>query len=156
MTDNGNAQLIDRFYRAFAARDAAAMNDCYADDATFSDPVFPELNGREVRAMWSMFCERGDDLEVAASDIAADDSTGRAHWDARYTFGPTKRKVENRIDAEFRFRDGKIVEHRDRFDLYRWTRMALGPLGVALGWSPLVQNRVRRTARDQLDRFMKG
>jgi hypothetical protein len=50
-------------------------------------------------------------------------------------------------------RDGAIVEHTDRFDFWRWSRQALGPLGWALGWSPIVRGRVQRTAAGQLARF---
>ena len=38
--------------------------------------------------------------------------------------------------------------------LYRWARQALGPVGVLLGWSPLVQGSIRRKARAGLDAFM--
>lgn len=148
-----NQALIDGFYRAFAARDHAAMAACYADEATFSDPVFPHLDAREARAMWRMFCERGTDLEVTWSDVSADGSKGSARWEARYTFAPTGRRVHNRIAASFDIVDGKIVRHVDRFDFYRWARMALGPLGTALGWTPLVRRKVQRQARAQLDRF---
>lgn len=156
MITHPNETLIKRFYDAFAARDADSMASAYHPEATFSDPVFQNLQGLEVGAMWRMLCERGKDLDVAASGISANDSTGRADWSARYTFGATGRPVHNRITATFAFRDGKIVEHRDEFDLYKWSRMALGPLGVVLGWTPVVQGRVRRQARSQLDRFMAG
>ena len=56
---------------------------------------------------------------------------GRAHWDATYTYSATGRRVDNRIDATFAFRDGLIVRHDDRFDLWRWARQALGVQGRA-------------------------
>jgi len=104
--------------------------------------------------MWRMLCELGTDLRIVSSGIEADDATGRAHWEADYTFSATGRKVHNVIDATFRFKDGKIVEHVDSFPFYRWTRMALGPMGVLLGWTPLVQGQVRKQARKQLDRYL--
>src|SRR5579862_6391220 len=121
-----NAALIKRFYAALNARDAAAMIACYASDVQFKDPAFGELDAKGVRAMWHMLCARGGDLRVAASNIDADAATGRAHWDATYTFSTTGRRVANHIDAAFEFRDGRIVRHEDRFDLYRWARQALG------------------------------
>lgn len=150
-----NAELIDGFYRAFAARDHAAMARAYSDDAEFSDPVFPSLRGPEIGAMWRMLCERGTDLEVTWSDVRADDDGGAAHWEARYTFTPTGRPVHNVIDATFEMRDGLIVRHRDDFDFYRWSRMALGPLGIALGWTPFVRAKVGKQAAHQLVRFRK-
>ena len=121
-----NRALIERFYAAFARRDAAPMVSCYHAAVTFSDPVFPELDARGVAAMWAMLCKRGKDLEIVVSDIAADAGTGRAHWVANYTFSATGRKVANRIDAAFVFRDGSIVRHVDSFNLWRWSAMALG------------------------------
>ncbi len=150
-----NAELITRFYEAFAQRDGASMAACYTDDASFSDPVFPGLEGVEPGAMWRMLTEQGKDLQITFSDVQADDTSGSAHWEATYTFSVTGRKVHNVIDAKFRFRDGRIVEHRDHFDLYRWTRMALGPAGLLLGWSPVVQGPLRKKARAGLNDWMR-
>ena len=151
-----NAALIDRFYQAFGRRDHAEMARCYAPDARFSDPAFGELHGAEVTAMWRMLCERGEDLELSHSDVEAHDDRGSAHWDADYTFSATGRTVHNSIDASFRFRDGLIVEHDDRFSLWRWSRQALGPIGLLLGWSPIVRSKVNGQARENLRAFMAG
>lgn len=147
-----NAELLNRFYSAFVERDHATMARCYADEATFSDPVFPDLDAEEVRAMWRMFCTGGD-LDVSFSDVHADDSSGAARWEAIYVFPKTGRRVHNKIDSSFQFRDGLIARQRDDFDFYRWSRMALGPIGTALGWSPIVKNQVRQQAGVQLRRF---
>src|SRR4029077_18156562 len=96
--------------------------------------AFGELDAAGVAAMWRMLCERGGDLRVVASNIEADASTGHAHWDATYTFSLTGRRVRNAINATFDFRDGRIVRHEDRFNLYRWARQALGGKGTLLGW----------------------
>lgn len=149
-----HAALIERFYAAFAARDAAGMQACYHPEVVFSDPAFGELRGAEAGAMWAMLVARGKDLHVTASRVEADDRRGSAHWDARYTFGQTGRPVLNRIDAEFEFRDGLIVRHTDRFGFWTWARQALGPAGLLLGWTPLLRNRVRSTARAGLETYM--
>ena len=117
-----HTELIQRFYRAFQQRDAATMAGCYHSDVHFSDPAFPELRGSAVGAMWAMLCARGKDLRVDFSDIVAEGATGRARWDAYYTFSATKRLVHNRIAAQFAFRDGKIVRHVDSFSFWRWSR----------------------------------
>ena len=151
-----NAALIDRFYEAFARRDHATMAACYAPDATFSDPVFQDLRGDEVTSMWRMLCERGTDLEIRHSAVETSGDRGSAHWDADYTFSATGRRVHNSVDAGFRFRDGLIIEHIDRFDLWRWTRQALGPAGILLGWSPPVRGKVRGQAMSALREYMAG
>ncbi len=145
-----NAALIARFYAALDRRDAETMVACYAKDAVFSDPAFPHLDAEGVAMMWRMLCARGKDLHVVASGIDADAAAGRAHWIATYTYSATGRKVVNRIDAAFTFREGRIVRHVDRFDLYRWMRQALGTKGLLLGWLPPVQHAVRRQAAKAL------
>lgn len=149
-----NAELIDRFYGAFARRDHETMAGCYAPDARFSDPVFQDLEGDEVRAMWRMLCERGVDLELSHSAVRTDGDQGSAHWEADYTFSGTGRRVHNEIDASFRFEQGLIAEHTDDFDLWRWARQALGPAGVLLGWAPPVRAKIRGQARENLDEFI--
>ncbi|MFP2929154.1 nuclear transport factor 2 family protein [Pyxidicoccus sp. 3LG] len=150
-----HSQLITDFYSAFQRRDAQAMAACYHPDAEFSDAAFVGLRYNEVTSMWRMLLERGKDLQLTFRDVQADDRTGRAHWDAHYTFGATGRKVINRIDAEFEFRDGKILRHRDHFDFWTWSRQALGPMGLLLGWTPLLKNKVRSQARGSLVKYMK-
>jgi ketosteroid isomerase-like protein len=150
-----HAVLIQGFYAAFQRRDHAAMAACYAPDATFSDPVFPDLRGRAVGAMWRMLCERGTDLRIEASGIEADAALGSAHWEAWYTFSATGRPVHNIIQASFRFRDGLIQQHSDSFDLYRWARQALGVKGLLLGWTPPVRRAIRAQAARALDGFIR-
>jgi ketosteroid isomerase-like protein len=151
-----NAARIERFYAAFAERDPAGMLACYHPAVTFSDPVFPALDARGVAAMWTMLCERGKDLQIVASGIAADATTGRAHWVANYTFSATGRKVTNRIDAAFEFREGLIFRHVDSFNLWRWSAMALGAKGVFLGWLPPVQSAIRAQAARALVAYVKA
>jgi ketosteroid isomerase-like protein len=149
-----NAELIRRFYSAFGARDADTMAACYAPDARFSDPVFPDLRGSEPGAMWRMLVGRSDDLTIELLEHDADADRGSARWLARYTFTQTGRPVENDVRASFRFAGGLIAEHDDDFDFYRWSRQALGTSGLLLGWTPIVRNAVRRRAREGLDEFM--
>jgi ketosteroid isomerase-like protein len=155
MTVHDNASLLESFYKSFQQKDGDGMADCYHADIRFSDPVFVNLEGEQAGGMWRMLCARAADLEVEFSGIEADDEQGKAHWEARYTFSKTGRKVHNRIDARFRFRDGKIIEHLDHFDFWRWSRMALGPIGLLLGWSPIVRNKVRRQSAALLKSYLE-
>ena len=151
---NANEETIRRFYTAFQKRDAAGMVACYAPDVQFSDPVFTDLRGAQAGSMWTMLCERGKDLKIEFRDVRADAATGAAHWEAWYTFSTTGRKVHNIIDASFEFRDGKIVKHTDRFDLHRWSGLALGLPGKLLGWTPLLQNKIRAMAAKGLEDYV--
>jgi ketosteroid isomerase-like protein len=152
---SNHIQIIEQFYTAFAKRDAAGMIACYHAQVRFSDPVFVDLDAREAAGMWRMLCERAQAFSLEFSDVRADGDSGSAHWEARYLFSATGRTVHNVIDAEFRFADGKIIEHRDRFDFYRWSRQALGISGVLLGWTPMLRNKVRGQARKGLEHYLR-
>jgi len=145
--------LIESFYQALQRRDGEAMTRCYHTDAHFRDPVF-NLRGAEVGAMWRMLTTRGKDLEVSYDSVQANADAGSANWQARYTFSGSGRKVLNIISARFQFRDGLIIEHNDSFDLWRWSRMALGISGLLLGWSPLLQNTIRKRGAAGLAQFI--
>jgi ketosteroid isomerase-like protein len=141
-----NADLIERFYAAFGARDGAAMAACYTPDAVFTDPVFGELRGADPGRMWIMLTDRAQDLAITLESHSASDTDGQAHWLADYTFATTGRAVHNDVHARFAFRDGLIAEHHDDFSFYAWSRQALGPAGLLLGWTPLLKRKVRGQA----------
>jgi ketosteroid isomerase-like protein len=154
MNKNPNTLLLERFYQAFSRCDAAAMAASYHPECTFSDPVFVLLKGEQVGAMWLMLCDSARNLRLEYSDIEAGNDSGRAHWEARYTFSPTGLPVHNVIEAAFTFRDGLILRHVDRFDLWRWAGQAMGVKGKLFGRLPLVQNKIRAQAMRGLEKFM--
>jgi ketosteroid isomerase-like protein len=150
-----SAELIERFYAAFARRDGDTMAACYAPDAVFVDPVFGRLEAEQTRAMWRMLTERAADLSIELVEHAADGDKGSARWIARYTFTQTGRPVVNDVRAKFKFRDGLIVEHVDKFGWWKWARQALGTPAVWLGWTPQLRLKVLKQARSGLARWMQ-
>ena len=145
---------IERLYAAMDAHDGEAMAACYAPTATFTDPVFVGLSDGEPGDMWRMLTARSADLRVELQEHDVDGSWGHAHWVAHYTFGQTGRPVVNDVRSEMRFDDaGLIVLQRDEFDFWRWSRQALGPVGLLLGWTPVLRHSVRDKARGGLAAF---
>ena len=71
-------ELIQRFYAAFDRRDGDAMAACYAPDARFSDPVFPDLRGDQPGRMWRMLTSQAQELRIELLEHPADGDTGRA------------------------------------------------------------------------------
>lgn len=146
-------ETIRHFYSCFAAGDHQGMSACYHPEATFSDPVFPLLRGKEIHSMWHMLTLAGakSGMTVLHEDVKVESTRGTCVWKASYTFGPAKRPVNNVIRATMDFRDGKIIQHIDSFDFWKWSRMALGSTGLLLGWSPYLKTKVQKTLRHRLD-----
>ncbi len=153
---NENEKLITEFYRAFSQLDYSTMNACYHDRATFRDPVFELNTRREITGMWKMLCTGAREFELTFKDVQAGEENGSAYWEARYLFTQTGRKVVNRIDAEFTFKDGLIFEHIDRFNFWNWSRQALGLPGLLLGWTPLLRTQVQEQAKKRLNAFLSA
>jgi ketosteroid isomerase-like protein len=152
---------IKALYTAFANLDATSMAACYADDARFEDEAFKLEGKAEIMAMWSMLIDavkaKGRDAwKLEFSQIHVNGSKGTAHWEPTYLFTATGRIVHNIIDAEFVFNaQGLIIQHRDRFDFWRWSRQALGAPGMLLGWSPMLRNKVKQQAMANLRKYQK-
>ena len=152
---DGNAQIIERFYSAFQKLDYATMQSCYSDDIIFNDPAFGILEGPEAKAMWEMLCKNAKNFALSFSNIQLlDEEYATCDWVANYVFSKTGRKVTNKIKAHIRLQDGMIIEHTDQFDIWKWSRQALGLPGILLGWSGYMKNKIRHNARKSLEKFM--
>lgn len=130
------------------------MISCYHKEVRFDDPVFQNLNFEQVGSMWKMLISRGSDLIIEFDQVDGNENSATAHWKAHYTFTSTGRFVINDINATFEIKDGLIVKHTDKFDFHRWASQALGLKGWLLGKTNFLRNKVQKTARTQLDRYM--
>ena len=154
MTREDKLQIIHHFYHAFQEKDAEKMISFYHQDIVFEDPAFGKLKGEKAKNMWRMLIQNGKDLNIVFGQIREENNQYKAHWDATYTFSATKRKVLNRIDAEFKFSDdGKIIEHKDIFDFHQWASQALGFPGKLLGKTAFFQRFFRKKALGLLASF---
>jgi len=145
---------VDRVREALAA--AGLLGDTvrfafFAPEEPPKDAVLAHRDGgpvdRRFRAvLLDLATGRSWDTVVSAT---------RGEVDSSRELDPPRDGQPPIIDAEFEFRDGKILRHRDRFDFHRWSRQALGTSGLLLGWTPLLRNKVRSTARGSLEKFMQ-
>jgi hypothetical protein len=150
-----NEAVIQQLYASLSKKDGDGMASCYAEKCQFQDPVFGRLHNEEVSAMWQMLTKRAKgNVDVSIHKISTSGNKGTASITASYEFSKTGRMINNHIHASFVFENGKITQQKDEFDLWKWSRMALGMPGVLLGWSPLIQNKIRFNASDSLRKFM--
>lgn len=147
--------VVEEFYEAFARLDAETMAACYHDEVVFSDPAFGTLKGKHARNMWRMLCasQKGKGFEVSYSNVRSAGKGVAAQWEAHYTFSATGNKVVNRIEAYFEFEEGKIIKHQDSFDLYKWSKQALGVKGTLLGWTTFFKRQLQRQTNALLAKY---
>ncbi|WP_333695552.1 nuclear transport factor 2 family protein [Flavobacterium sp.] len=148
-------EIVKQFYTAFQNGNSQAMKACYNEQALFSDPVFGLLNYTEVSAMWEMLLKRSKgNLSITFDDIIQNNDIVCVTWIAEYSFGKENRRVKNIIRAKIKCKDGKIIEHHDSFDLWKWNRMALGWKGVLLGWTPFMKRKIKAQALQSLNTYL--
>ena len=152
-----NKQVIQKFYTAFADKDAETMISLYNDDVVFSDPAFGTLKGINAKAMWKMLLSnKKSQSQVSFNNIQANDSSGSATWTAIYKYGTKARPVTNHVNATFEFKNGKISKHTDDFNMWKWTQQALGISGYLLGWSNFMKNKIQGETTKKLNAFMNN
>lgn len=149
-----NEEIIHTFYSAFSKSDTATMFKLYAPDVRFMDPIFGSLTGSDVLSMWSMLIGKSKGkMHIEVKNIKADEFTGSAQWTATYQYSATNRKVVNVIHADFQFKDGLIIKHTDDFDIWKWSRQALGLPGSLMGWTGFMQQKIQEKALLSLQNF---
>ncbi|MEN1785893.1 MAG: nuclear transport factor 2 family protein [Bacteroidota bacterium] len=147
--------LIEKFYTAFANGNSAVMVTCYHKEILFKDPAFGALKGERACKMWEMLLAKKDtNTKIHFTIIETNEEKGKIHWVAEYRYGPKKRKVVNQVASVVVFKEGKIIEHTDTFDLWKWTQQALGLPGYLLGWTSYMKNKIQKMTNKRLDDFI--
>ena len=167
--DNNERQLLAYFYfypiymdtlKKFTEHlshlEADALVSLYHDDIIFEDPAFGRLKGERVKDMWRLLLGRKKEtqLEINVLDFESDGLTGTASWEAKYIFNVTGRKVHNKITSTFELKDGLIVKQDDKFDLYKWSKQAMGLTGTLVGWTKFFQHNLQGKTEYMLDTFI--
>ena len=130
------SEVVTSFYESLGKHDFAALDAAYDPKARFHDPLFGQLDGRhEVMEMWKTILP-GIDPKKFHSDHEIESVTRRSdgafevklHWNAHYEL--RGRHIDNASETTMIVKNGKIVDHRDNWDLSTWTKQALpGHLG---------------------------
>jgi hypothetical protein len=152
-----NEKTIVKFYSAFAKADASTMTECYHTNITFRDPIFGLIKGDNVSQMWKMLIDSNKEgLKIDTSDIKVDEYVGSARYTASYSFGKTNKKVVNIINTRFHFKDGLIIKHTDDFDIWKWSKQALGIKGALFGWTGYMQKKIQEKAILSLKKYKES
>ncbi|MCB0482161.1 MAG: nuclear transport factor 2 family protein [Flavobacteriales bacterium] len=146
---------LELFYTHLKNLDAEALIELYHPDALFEDPAFGRLKGERIKNMWRMLLDptNNSQLSISYSNVICDGITGTASWEANYIFTVTGRKICNKITSTFELKDGLIIKHDDKFELYKWAKQALGLTGYLVGWTKFFQQNLQGKTHYKLDKF---
>jgi ketosteroid isomerase-like protein len=148
-----NIDIITNFYTAFQNQNAEGMVKHYSDDVLFEDPAFGKLKGKDAKNMWRMLCENGKDVKTEFQITGGESNWVTVHWEAKYPFSKTGRLVHNKIDTHIIIEDGLIVKHTDVFNLWQWSKQAMGVSGLLLGWSGFFRAKLQKTTHKMLAEY---
>ena len=110
-----------------------------------------------VLVKYGRLLSRSDgNIKIHFSIVDVNDQQGKVEWVAEYFYGKKKRKVVNKVSSTLLIDDGKIIQHTDSFDLWSWTRQALGLPGYLLGWTSFMRNKIQGMTKVRLDEYLNG
>ncbi|WP_299159182.1 hypothetical protein [uncultured Tenacibaculum sp.] len=69
-----------------------------------------------------MWFSKKEDVIVKVSNIEYIDDLAYANWQTIYIYTKTGRKVHNKVNASFKLKNDKIIEHIDVFSLHSWAK----------------------------------
>ena len=150
---NQQEQIVFNFYTAFQNLDSEKMVSLYSHDIVFEDPAFGILKGQDANNMWRMLCENSVDLDLKFHITSSKNNKVYAFWEAHYTFSKTGRKVINKVNAELIIKDEKIIKHTDTFNLWDWSKQAMGLTGWFIGWSNFFKTKLHQTTGEMLHKY---
>lgn len=126
-----NELLLTKFFEYLNAHNLERIASCYHEEATFHDIAFNLKGKKQIYAMWDMICSVNkdnipSDIKVHIERLSANDATGSAVVLESYTYRDNNKKVHNKINSTFEFRDGLIYKQNDDCDPVSWANQAFG------------------------------
>jgi hypothetical protein len=102
-----------------------------------------------------LFARSNGTIKIKLFEVKSDANYGSVLWIATYNFSKNNRVVVNRVSADFYFQDGLIIRHTDDFDIWKWSKQALGLTGFLFGWTGFMQKEIHRKALTLLRKYQK-
>ena len=143
-------EIAIKFYDAFSVANIDVLKQLYDKKLIFNDNIFVNLDYNETISMWSSLLVGNKNMSIKYEIKKYSEKYVEVEWIADYLFTSTNRNVKNIILAKMEIDQGKIINHTDNFDFYKWSQMAFGITGVLIGWTSFFKNKVRTETYNKL------
>ncbi|AVN64236.1 MULTISPECIES: nuclear transport factor 2 family protein [Mesoplasma] len=143
--------ILKDFYDAFTKGDFKKMNSLYDESIVFNDPIFKDLNNKQVTTMWkSLLSNKKESKFEVSYELLNENDYLFVTWTATYLFGPKRRKVTNIVDSRMEVKDGKIIKHTDSFNFKKWAKQSIGGPAFIFGNQKWFKNKVSKAAIEKI------
>jgi len=142
-----NHQLIADFFTAMHQHDFSKMQNIYANDIAFFDPMFQYFNEGQVMMMWRFRIENAASFSVDFSNIT-DEGDGYFTVDVVLHYvNPKNKPIHLKMKSYLRIINNKIAEHSDAYSIHGLCKQERGISGNWIGWNRMYQNRLKLEAK---------
>lgn len=117
-----NAQALERFislYQALNKDNVASLRDVYSDNVTFSDPAHSLHSWQALEFYFNQLFENVISCEFEIHEFALNVDNAFLNWTMTFAHPKLEQGKTRTLDgcSKLIFSQGKIVSHRDYFDL---------------------------------------
>ncbi|MBO6794497.1 MAG: nuclear transport factor 2 family protein [Balneolaceae bacterium] len=142
---NNSTEIVKTFYEALNNGDIKTVRQLYHPDAVYKSEMF-SLKGPEVFALWYTATQPEMNLTAECSSINKVNNEVHTTWNISYELSVVNRTIKLSEKGLFKFKDGKIIFHQDKYSFYSWCKQTLGPIGWLFGWTAWLKKRVSKQA----------
>ncbi len=142
---NKSTEIVNTFYEALNKGDIKTIRQLYHPEAVYKSEMFT-LKGQEVFALWYTASQPEMNLKVECTSLKEVNNEVHTTWNISYQLSVVNRTVKLSEIGLFRFKDGKIIFHQDKYSFYSWCKQTFGPIGWLFGWTTWLKKRVSKQA----------
>ena len=139
------SRRITRAFNELSIDTFAILDDFYAENVEFADPLVVVHGLADLRAYYSKMYRRVEEISFEIHEEVAQDDTHVVTWTMRFRAKKMNRGNEILVDGNsiIRFRDdNKVIYHRDYFDMDQLVYRHIPVLKLLTGF---INNRIKRT-----------
>jgi hypothetical protein len=146
---------VRRLLHGLASHDAGLLLSVYHPQASYTDPVHPDIRGARLGWLIRYRLAHFEHLQGEPLWIRGDERKGQMQWRLSWRRRGATGQGRLTLLTTFSFWEDAIVRQVDEFQPWACLRQTRGLSGLALGWLPGRLSTEQRRAAAGLDRFIQ-
>jgi hypothetical protein len=133
---------LKNYVKALIKKESHALADCYSEEANFFDPIFDNLDKENLVKYWELRFTTYKDLKILVLASELYEHSASIKWFISYK--QKNKKIRYSMVSILEIRNGKIIKQFDHFHFWKMAMQAYGFMGFFLGWTKLMNARVKK------------